>query len=125
MAEVQYRSGFEEAFAFELKRRKLKATYETSSVSFNTPPQKRTYKPDWEIRPGVYIETKGRFTAADRKKHLWVRESNPKITVYFLFQRAENTLSKRSKTTYRDWCNKNGFICADFKEDHIWRKWFK
>lgn len=121
----QYRSGFEESFAFELQRRRLKAGYEEDRVAFTTPPQKRSYTPDWKIREGVYIETKGRFSAGDRKKALWVRECNPDITIYFLFQRADNTLSKRSTTTYRDWCNKNGFVCADYKEDKIWTKWFK
>ena len=125
MKEKIYRSGFEESFAFELERRKLKATYEANSIPFVTPPQKRSYTPDWKIREGVYIETKGRFTAGDRKKALWVRESNPDVTVYFLFQRGSNTLSKTSKTSYLDWCKKNDFEAADYRDFSTWTKWFK
>ena len=120
-----YRSGFEESFAFELKRRRLKAEYEADRIPFVTSPQKRSYTPDWKIRDGVYIETKGRFSSADRKKALWVRECNHNITVYFLFQRGHNTLSKQSKTTYLDWCKKNGFEAADYKDYKTWMKWFK
>lgn len=29
--------------------------------------------------------------------------------MYFLFERPFNTLSKASKTTYADWCDKNGY----------------
>ena len=121
----QYRSGFEESFAFELKRRKLKAEYERDRIPFVTTPQKRSYTPDWKIRDGVYIETKGRFSSADRKKAIYIKDQHPEITVYYLFQRANNTLSRSSTTTYSDWCEKNGLECADYKDYKRWTKWFK
>ena len=70
---------------------------------------------DFELNPTVFLETKGRFTAADRKKHLQFRESNPNITIAFLFQEAYNTLSRSSKTTYADWATKNNFLWFDWK----------
>ena len=120
-----YRSGFEAKFAELLKANKLKASYELDRVKFTQPSCIRTYNPDWTIRDGVYIETKGRFTGADRKKMLWVRESNPNIRVYMLFMRSSVTLSKASKTTYGDWCDKNGIEWADIKDHKRWKDWFK
>lgn len=120
-----YRSGFEAKFAEQLKTNGLKAGYEQDKVKFTQPSCERTYTPDWTIREGVYIETKGRFTGADRKKLLWVRESNPDITIYMLFMRSTVTLSKTSKTTYGDWCDKHGIEWADIKDTRRWKSWFK
>ncbi len=120
----KYRSKFEANFAKRLDQLKLKANYENAKVSYTVPETTHTYTPDWEIRPGTYIETKGRLTAADRKKILWVRKCNPKITVYLLFQDPRKTLSKSSKTTYGDWCDKNGVIWSDIKDEAKWKGWF-
>lgn len=68
-----------------------------------------TYNPDFTLGPGVYLECKGRFTGVDRAKHLLIKKQHPEIVVYFLFERPFNTLSKASKTTYADWCDKNGY----------------
>ena len=120
-----YRSKFEYTFAKRLEELKLKARYESEKIHFIQPEKKRTYIPDWTIRRNVYVETKGRFTAADRQKILWVRQQNPKTTVYMLFQNSKVTLSKVSKTTYADWCDKNGIIWADIKDEDRWKDWFK
>lgn len=119
-----YRSKFEYDFSKKLKELKLKVEYESEKISYIQPEKVKKYCPDWKIKDGVFIETKGRFTAADRQKILWVRESNPKSKVYLLFQQAENTLSKKSRTTYRQWCEKHNIICADIKETKVWTKWF-
>ena len=120
-----YRSNFEKTFADLLKRNKLKAEYEPDKLKFIQPEQKRTYCPDWKIRKGVYIETKGRFTGRDRKKTLWVRESNPGVTAYMLFMRSSVKITKTSKTSYGDWCDKHGIIWADIKDTRKWKGWFK
>jgi len=103
----------------------LQAEYEADKIPFVQPLQKRNYTPDWKIKDGVYIETKGRFTGADRKKMLWLRDSNPNITIYMLFMRSSVTLTKASKTTYGEWCDKNNIPWADIKDKDRWRKWFK
>ena len=84
-----------------------------------------TYNPDFTIRENTYIETKGRFLSADRAKHLYIKEQHPEVKVYFLFGNASNTLTKSSKTTYAEWCDKHGFKWADFYRDGIPQEWFK
>ena len=119
-----YRSKFEYDFSKKLKELKLKAEYEANKIYYIQPEQTRSYCPDWKIRERTYIETKGRFTSADRKKILLVRECNPETKVYLLFQNSKVTLSKASKTTYGDWCDKNKIEWADIKEVKIWKGWF-
>lgn len=75
---------------------------------------KHKYTPDFWIKAnGKIIETKGRFTSKDRTKTLVLLETYPHLrdTFYMLFQR-DNTLSKKSKTKYTDWCTKHGITCA-------------
>jgi len=80
--------------------------YEKDKIKYTV---EHTYNPDWTVSPGVYIEAKGRFTAADRAKHLHIKKQHPDVKVYFVFEAPYNTLSKRSKTTYADWCEKHGY----------------
>lgn len=60
----------------------------------------------------IYIETKGYFTSADRSKLLNVRKHHPGLDLRLVFMAASNKLNKNSKTTYAEWCNKNGFKWA-------------
>jgi hypothetical protein len=120
-----FRSKFEFDFSKQLKQLKLKAKYEDTKLNYIVPEKTKKYTPDWTIREGFYIETKGQFTASDRAKMLWVREHNPTITVYLLFQNSKVTLSKLSKTTYAEWCNKNNIEWADIKDIKKWKGWFK
>ena len=73
----------------------------------------RTYTPDFILANGILIETKGRFTAEDRKKHRLIREQAPWWDIRFVFYNANNRLSKRSKTTYGQWCDKYHFLWAN------------
>lgn len=70
----------------------------------------------------LVIETKGRFTATDRKKHLLIKAQHPDLDIRFLFQRSASRLSKKSKTTYADWCRKHGFQFADKVVPDEWLK---
>ena len=71
--------------------------------------KEHTYTPDFQLAENVFLECKGRFVAQDRAKHLLIKKQHPEITIHFLFERPDNTLSKVSKTTYAMWCEKNGF----------------
>lgn len=120
-----YRSKFEADFAKALSKHGLVADYEKDKLKYIQPEQARTYTPDWTIRENVFIETKGRFTGADRKKMLWVRDCAPEGTIiYLLFMRSSVTLSKSSKTSYGDWATKNNFVWADIKDIKTWKEWF-
>jgi hypothetical protein len=59
---------------------------------------------------GIVLEVKGRFTLDDRKKHLFLRKSNPDLDVRFVFNNPNSKLYKGAKSTYADWCSKHGFL---------------
>lgn len=82
-------------------------SYETEKIHFLQPEVARTYLPDFKLKKDVFIETKGKLTIEDRKKHLWIKEQHPEITIIFLFQNSKNKITKRSKTTYGDWAIAN------------------
>jgi hypothetical protein len=64
------------------------------------------YTPDFFLSNGIVLETKGRFTALDRKKALAMKEQWPEIDYRLVFQR-DNKLSKSSKTRYSAWAEDN------------------
>lgn len=96
-----------------MKKRKAKVQYEKDKVYFTQPAKKRFYKPDFTVGKKRFIEVKGRFVAADRQKHLWIKEQHPDIKIYFIFGRSQNTLSRKSKTTYAMWAEEHGFEYID------------
>ena len=102
----KYRSGFEERVANYLISLGVAFSYETLKLGYVL---EKTYTPDFILPNGVIVEVKGYWEGADRTKHLAVREANPEVDIRFCFQKASNTLSKRSKTTYAQWCEKHNF----------------
>ena len=83
----------------------------------------KKYLPDFVLDDtGIILEVKGRFTREDRKKHLFLRESNPDADVRFVFTNSKNKIYKGSKTSYADWCTKNDFLFCDLK-DGIPEEW--
>tara|TARA_Y100000114_G_scaffold102520_1_gene95683 strand:- start:587 stop:859 length:273 start_codon:yes stop_codon:yes gene_type:complete len=82
--------------------------------------RKCTYTPDFILPNGVIIEAKGRWLGSDRTKHLAVRKNNPHIDIRFCFQNAYNKLTKKSKTTYAEWCDKNDFLWCHQKIPKEW-----
>jgi len=122
----KFKSGLERKVHASLNRRQVKHGYETQKFKFVQPAKARTYTPDFFLHEtGIFVECKGRLTQADREKLLWAREQNPDLRLVILFGRAKNTLTRRSKTTYGDWAEKNGFEWADFGEDGIPASWYK
>ena len=55
---------------------------------------------------GIIIETKGSFTAADRRKHLAIKKQHPKLDIRFVFENSKRKLSKGAKSSYGEWCIK-------------------
>jgi hypothetical protein len=107
-----YRSGLEETVAEQIKKAGMEVEYETLKIEYRVE-EVRKYTPDFNLPNGIIIETKGRFVAADRKKHLWIREQRPDLDIRFVFSNSKVKLSKASKTTYAAWCIKHGFLYAD------------
>jgi len=115
-----YRSGLEEQVAQELQALGLTVSYETDVISYQQPAKPRKYHPDFKIREGLYVETKGRFVTADRQKHLLIKEQYPNIEIRFVFSNSKTRISKKSTTRYCDWCDRYGFVYAD---KHIPKEW--
>lgn len=106
--------------AKELKKLRASFEYEVERLPF-TLVLKRTYLPDFKLKNGIYIETKGLFTSADRRKLMALREQSPEKDIRLVFQR-DNKLSKKSSTRYSAWCEKYGFKYA---VGYIPREWIK
>lgn len=107
----KYRSGFESLLAEQLERRGVSYKYETTKIEWEDL-QYRNYTPDFILPNNIIIEAKGRFTSSDRRKHLKIKAQHPTLDIRFVFQAANRYLYKGSKTTYEDWCIKNGFMFA-------------
>lgn len=118
--ESGYRSGLEIVLAKQLDEQDISYRYEEDKIKFVQPATNRTYTPDFFLPNGVIIEAKGRFTAADRKKHMWVRQQHPELDIRFVFSNSKTKLRTNSPTTYGDWCHKNGFKYADKKIPEEW-----
>lgn len=101
-----------------------KAEYEVDKLPFVQPEKKRYYLPDFKLPNGVYIEVKGRLTLEDRQKMIWVKEQHPHIRICFIFGNGNNKITKRSKTTYLDWAEENGFEAIDVSQP-IPKGWLK
>lgn len=107
----RYRSRFEFDFATYLENNNIKFEYEQHKFTYV--PKHRTYTPDFYLpEHDMFIETKGQFVGSDRSKHKLIAEQYPDLDLRFVFQNEKVKLSKKSKTTYADWCNKNNFKYA-------------
>lgn len=82
------------------------------TVAYIQPEKQRKYTPDFVLDNGIIIETKGRFTVHDRMKHLYIKASRPDLDIRFVFSNPNVKLYKGAKSTYADWCEKNGFLYA-------------
>jgi hypothetical protein len=115
----QYRSGLEKQIREELEADDVSFSYECLHIPYKV---QKTYTPDIVLENGIIIEIKGLFDSEDRTKHKLVRQQHPELDIRFVFQRASTKISKTSKTTYADWCRKNGFQWA---EKSIPRDWIQ
>jgi len=130
------RSQFEKETAKLLHSKGVHYEYESYQFSYEEPLRKNRarcgdcggtnlvrmgwYTPDfWLPKSKVFIETKGRFTAADRRKMAAVIEANPEDRFVMLFMR-DNKIHKRSQTTYTDWCRAQNIDCAIGKPKEEW-----
>lgn len=115
------RSRFEDRITDQLEALGVRYDYEGIRLAYT--PKDRVYIPDFTItRPRgsvIHVEAKGYFTSADRSKMLAVKREYPELDIRFVFQR-NNTLSKKSKTTYAEWAAANGFPWAVGEIPEAW-----
>ena len=91
-----YRSGFEHKVADQLTEAKIKYQYEKTVINY--------------IKP----ETN------HRKKHLLIKSQHPELDIRMVFQNSKGKIRKGSKTTYADFCDKNGIMWADKQIPKEW-----
>ena len=116
-----YRSGLEDRISEQLKSLNVQFKYEEFKIQYEVN-EIRTYTPDFELPNGIIIESKGRFVAADRKKHLTVKRQYPKLDIRFVFSNSKAKINKGSKTSYAEWCQRHGYLYADKLIPEQWIK---
>lgn len=122
MKPKKYRSKFEKAVHEHTIRHGRDAEYEPDGYYLNYAIPSR-YIPDFRLDSGVLVETKGYLGPRDRAKMRQVKASNPTADIRFVFQRANNRISKSANSMmYWQWCEKHGFPWA---EGAIPEEWFK
>jgi hypothetical protein len=112
----------EERISAELDQAGVGYTYEDQVIHYEKPQKVARYTPDFVLENGIIIETKGRFLTADRQKHLLVQKQHPEFDIRFVFSSSKQRISKKSKTTYANWCEKHGFMYADHSIPEEWLK---
>ncbi len=112
-SDPDYRSKFEQTVGEYLGPT---AIHEPERIPFVQPSKQRYYIPDFKVGETTYIESKGKWDASDRQKHVWLREQHPDKRIILVFQNAKVRLSKRSKTTYGEWATKNNLEWYDWKD---------
>tara|TARA_R100001510_G_C7549894_1_gene134112 strand:+ start:116 stop:505 length:390 start_codon:yes stop_codon:yes gene_type:complete len=115
-----YRSGFENKVASALSEQKIKFQYEVTQIEYIKPQTNHKYTVDFTLPNGILIETKGRWTTEDRKKHLLIKDQHPELDIRFVFQNPKGKIRKGSKTTYADYCDKHGILWADKEIPKEW-----
>ena len=116
----RYRSSLELDNGKLLDRSKVAYEYETVKIPWVST---GFYNPDFLLlKNGIVVETKGRFLTQDRRKHTHVMEQHPDIDIRFVFWNPDYTLSKVSKTTYAQWCDRKGIKWAD---KYIPKSWWR
>ena len=103
-----YRSGLEHKLSIYLDELRYKYLYEKVKIEWEDLAY-RTYTPDFILNNGIIIETKGRFLAVDRRKHLAIKKQHPHLDIRFVFTNSRSKLRKGAKSNYAEWCIKYGF----------------
>src|SRR6056300_1667398 len=116
-----YRSGLELSNSERLTKLNIKFEYESIKIEWEDLAY-RTYTPDFILDNGIIIETKGMFTAIDRRKHLAIKKQHPTLDIRFVFENSRRKLRKGAKSTYGEWCIKYGFRYYDRIIPEDWLK---
>ena len=110
---IKFRSGLEQQVAKLLEGLGISYKYESDKLGYTV---EHNYTPDFVLPNYVYLEAKGYWSPEDRRKILAVKRDNPGIDLRMIFQSPYNKISKSSKTTYAQWCDKHDIPWAAFHE---------
>ena len=113
MTTSKFRSKLEERVADLLSNLGIDYEYESTLVPYVI---QHNYSPDFLLPSGVFLECKGYWAPEDRRKIKAVKKQNPNIEILMIFQAPYNRISKSSKTTYAQWCDKHGIRWSSYTE---------
>jgi len=115
-----FKSKLEEQVWKILKSNFPSVKYEPDKFKYIQPEKEITYIPDFKTgKKNIYLEAKGKLDLDTRQKMVWFRDTNPHITIIFLFMNPDNKITKRSKTTYSKWAEDNNFLWLDYRKDWL------
>jgi hypothetical protein len=122
--DATYKSGLEARFQAAALAEGWNLPYEANKIKYTIPESNHTYTPDFTVTSNVYVETKGLWSGADRKKALLIKEQHPHIKILYVLYR-DQRLSKKSDTTYLMWARKHGLDVCTFKDIAYWMNYIK
>ena len=100
-----FKSGLEEKVSDLLCELGVDYEYESKSFPYTI---QHLYTPDFFLPNGVILETKGYWDPKSRRLTRQVIQEHPHIDLRMVFQDPYKKISKRSKTTYAQWCKRYG-----------------
>lgn len=118
---AEFRSGFERKIRAFLLQNKIPFEYESLKFDLTLPVanhrcsgcgsqniiRRVKYTPDFLLKAmSIVVESKGKFTARDRKIALAMQREYPGVHYVLVFQR-DNWLSKLKNQRYSEWCMKH------------------
>ena len=120
--EYKFRSGLEKNIADLLSELKIDYEYETTKLAYTI---SHNYTPDFVLpNKHVVLEAKGYWSPSDRRKILAVKRDNPDMDIRMVFQSPFNKISKKSKTTYAQYCEKHDIPWASYVDIPLeWLIW--
>lgn len=102
---IAFRSRLEEDISNLMLELGVDHDYEATQIPYTI---KHVYTPDFFLpNKHIYLEAKGYWRPADRRKIKTIKEQNPDLDLRMVFQNPFNTISKKSKTTYAQWCERH------------------
>jgi predicted nuclease of restriction endonuclease-like RecB superfamily len=108
---MAFRSKLEEKVSDLLVELGVKYEYETEKIPYVI---EHNYLPDFILPNGVYLECKGYWEPEDRRKVRAVKLQHPELDLRMVFQAPFNTISKKSKTTYAQYCDRLNIPWASY-----------
>ena len=108
----KFRSQLEENIAKLLDGLGVSFQYESEKLGYTI---EHSYTPDFVLPNYTYLEAKGYWSPADRRKILNVKKANPEIDLRMIFQSPYNKISKKSKTTYAQWCDRHDIPWSSYQ----------
>ena len=110
---IKFRSKLEERIADLLEGLGVSYEYESTKIPYTI---EHHYSPYFVLPNYTYLEAKGYWSPEDRRKILAVKKDNPDVEIKMIFQAPYNTISKKSKTTYAQWCERHNIPWSHFHD---------